>query len=90
MTLKCMKFKASGRVQGVGFRYHTAYQGLKIGVTGYAKNLSDGDVEVVVCGNEQQLLVMDKFLQQGPKGARVDSLTQETMEYNAHQGFEVL
>ena len=90
MILKCMKYKVCGRVQGVGFRYHTAYHGLKIGVTGYAKNLADGGVGVVVCGNEHQLLVMDKFLQQGPKGARVDSLTQEPMEYKTHKGFEIL
>ncbi len=37
MEHQSVKFKVSGRVQGVGFRYHTAYFGLKIGVTGYAK-----------------------------------------------------
>ncbi|EGU35761.1 acylphosphatase [Vibrio sp. N418] len=90
MTVKCMKFKVCGRVQGVGFRYHTAYQGLKLGVTGYAKNLNDGAVEVVVCGSEQQIAMMEKYLQQGPRSARVDSLVKEELEYKPYNGFLTL
>ncbi|CAH2563768.1 acylphosphatase [Vibrio cholerae] len=47
MEKQCSKFIVSGHVQGVGFRYHTSHQGLKLGLTGYAKNLNNGDVEVV-------------------------------------------
>ena len=54
MIQKCEKFTVSGLVQGVGFRYHTSYQGMRLGLTGYAKNLNNGDVEVVVCGEEAQ------------------------------------
>lgn len=55
MNQKCEKFTVSGIVQGVGFRYHTSHYGMKLGLTGYAKNLNNGDVEVVVCGNEEQI-----------------------------------
>ncbi|POF52593.1 acylphosphatase, partial [Vibrio vulnificus] len=44
MTVRCEKFVVSGRVQGVGFRYHTSHQGLKLNLVGYAKNLCNGDV----------------------------------------------
>lgn len=37
MEKQCSKFIVSGHVQGVGFRYHTSHQGLKLGLTGYAK-----------------------------------------------------
>lgn len=90
MILKCMKFKVCGRVQGVGFRYHTAYHGLKLGVTGYAKNLQSGEVEVVVCGNDVQIAQMDKFLHQGPRGARVDALSKMEIEPKPYQGFDIL
>ena len=55
MVLKCEKFLIVGHVQGVGFRYHTSHQGLKLGLTGYAKNLNSGDVEVIACGTEEQI-----------------------------------
>lgn len=36
----------SGRVQGVGFRYHSKMIADKLGITGYAKNLTE-DVEIL-------------------------------------------
>lgn len=54
MSQICMKANVKGVVQGVGFRFHTAHEGLKLGLTGYAKNLSDGSVEVIACGHEEK------------------------------------
>lgn len=45
----CLDLRASS---GVGFRYTTQYEAKKLGLTGYAKNLDDGSVEVVACGDE--------------------------------------
>jgi len=44
------RFIASGRVQGVGFRDFVCRIGQSIGLTGYAKNLPDGTVEIVAEG----------------------------------------
>ncbi|MBA5762933.1 acylphosphatase [Vibrio sp. 404] len=90
MEHQCIKFKVSGRVQGVGFRYHTAYFGLKNGVTGYAKNLWDGDVEVMVCGDKTQIAKMEAYLHQGPPSAKVESLLSEIVEFKSYKGFEIL
>ncbi|KJY82462.1 acylphosphatase [Vibrio galatheae] len=90
MDQSCERFTVSGIVQGVGFRYHTSYQGLKLGVSGYAKNLSNGDVEVVVCGNEQQIEAMARWLEQGPRSARVDNLVREAISYKPYKGFQIL
>lgn len=43
----------SGRVQGVGFRWWTRARGLELGLSGWAANLDDGRVEVVVEGSAQ-------------------------------------
>ncbi|WP_180949904.1 acylphosphatase, partial [Vibrio cholerae] len=67
MEKQCSKFIVSGHVQGVGFRYHTSHQGLKLGLTGYAKNLNNGDVEVVACGAPERLEELDLWVQGGPK-----------------------
>ena len=45
-----IRFIASGRVQGVGFRDFVCRIGASIGLTGYAKNLPDGTVEIVADG----------------------------------------
>ena len=45
-----------GRVQGVGFRYTTVSVASRFRVTGYVRNLPDGDVELVAEGVETEIL----------------------------------
>ena len=45
----------SGRVQGVGFRYTACYLASSLGLTGWVKNLWDGDVEMEVQGDEASI-----------------------------------
>lgn len=40
-----------GRVQGVGFRWWTRARALELGLSGHARNTSDGRVEVVAQGS---------------------------------------
>jgi acylphosphatase len=68
---KYEKFVVSGMVQGVGFRYFTSHQGLKLGLTGYAKNLHNGDVEVVAFGDPKKLDALYQWLHQGSPAAQV-------------------
>lgn len=46
----------SGRVQGVGFRYTVCELASSFAVTGFVKNLWDGDVELVAEGAQQELV----------------------------------
>ncbi|MCW8334975.1 acylphosphatase [Vibrio sp. SCSIO 43135] len=90
MNKKCEKFTVSGRVQGVGFRYHTSHQGLKFGLTGYAKNLNSGDVEVMVCGESLAIEQMANWLEEGPRTAAVESVQREEAIMREFRGFEIL
>ncbi|EPH5256021.1 acylphosphatase [Vibrio cholerae] len=91
MEKQCSMFIVSGHVQGVGFRYHTSHQGLKLGLTGYAKNLNNGDVEVVACGAPERLEELYLWLQEGPKTASVRQVRRLSSELeHDYQGFEIL
>ncbi|WP_296028007.1 acylphosphatase [uncultured Aggregatibacter sp.] len=68
------RFRIYGHVQGVGFRYFTWKQALKIGVTGFVRNLADGSVEVVAVGSESQIDTLNAWLQHGPCTAIVDDV----------------
>lgn len=68
------RFRIYGHVQGVGFRYFTWQYALKIGVTGFVRNLADGSVEVVAVGSESQIEELDAWLQEGPRTAIVDDV----------------
>lgn len=64
-----------GKVQGVWFRGSTQQEARKLGITGWAKNLPDGRVEVLMCGEEQELDRLEAWLHKGPPMARVTGVS---------------
>ncbi|KOC86930.1 acylphosphatase [Winslowiella iniecta] len=78
MAEVCSKIWLHGVVQGVGFRYSTQLQAKKLGLNGYARNLDDGSVEVLACGEAQQVQALLAWLKAGgPRSARVDKVLVE-------------
>jgi acylphosphatase len=67
-------FLVSGMVQGVGFRWFVARHARSLGLSGYARNLPDGRVEVVVDGPETSLPDLEQLLRSGPAYAQVESV----------------
>ena len=63
---ECRLFLIEGRVQGVLFRESTRRVAQPLGITGYAKNMADGTVQVLACGEAGE------WLEQGPPMAQVD------------------
>ncbi len=72
--MPCAKFLISGKVQGVFFRASTRSEALALDLSGYAKNLADGRVEVVAQGTEAALAELERWLKRGPPRARVDEV----------------
>ncbi len=60
-----------GRVQGVGFRYFVLDHAHALGLVGYARNLSDGSVEVYAEGARSALEELRAQLERGPSAAAV-------------------
>ena len=69
--MPCARFIVSGRVQGVFFRASAREEALRLGVTGHARNLADGSVEVIACGDDAALRALERWLGRGPPLARV-------------------
>jgi len=63
----------------VFFRASTRLVALELGITGYARNLPDGRVEVLACGSEAALAQLKVWLQVGPPSARVTGVVCETV-----------
>ncbi|HET8968360.1 MAG TPA: acylphosphatase [Gaiellaceae bacterium] len=61
-----------GHVQGVFFRDSVRRQAVGAGVSGWARNLRDGTVEVVLEGEPGAVERLVAFCGDGPRGARVD------------------
>ena len=90
--MKAARFLVCGRVQGVWFRASTREQALQLGLRGYASNLADGRVEVLVVGDADAIEQLATWLQRGPPLARVDAVecSDADIEDAASPGFEVL
>lgn len=72
------RFLVSGMVQGVGFRWFVARHARSLGLRGYARNLPNGSVEVVVDGPEESLPQLERLLHAGPASAQVEGVERST------------
>jgi acylphosphatase len=77
---QCRRCLVSGRVQGVWFRASTVQRARGLGVTGYARNLADGRVEVLACGEPSAVDALCTWLWEGPPAARVADVRVEIVE----------
>lgn len=85
----CIHCFVSGRVQGVWFRANTREQAIERGLVGWVRNLPDGRVEVMACGDKEKVLTFYEWLKQGPQRAAVSEVTYEEHPHTVFDGFEV-
>jgi len=70
----------SGRVQGVGFRYHAQYLANQHGLTGWVKNLDNGMVSMEVQGTKERIALFLSELGSGNRFIRVDQVVKKEQE----------
>jgi acylphosphatase len=70
----------SGRVQGVYYRASAAQRARAAGITGHARNLPDGRVEVLACGPHGAVAEFVAWLWIGPAAAKVNDVAIEVLE----------
>ena len=77
----------SGRVQGVGYRYFAQRAASDLGLTGYARNLEDGRVEVYAAGSADKLDQLAGALRQGPRWSDVRGVEEQVAEPREYGSF---
>jgi acylphosphatase len=78
-----------GRVQGVFFRDSVRQRADAHGVSGWARNRPDGAVEVVLEGPEEAVDRVARFLERGPRHARVDHVEVSDEQPEGLAGFQI-
>ncbi len=63
-----------GRVQGVGYREYVRLQAKRLNLTGWVRNLPDGQVEVMAEGENSAITHLEILLEKGPALARIDDV----------------
>lgn len=87
--MAAFRYIVEGRVQGVGYRYFVMREAASLGVTGFARNLPDGRVEVVGEGGDDALTTFEQRLRQGPSFAEVKNLERAAIPPRSDQGFHI-
>jgi acylphosphatase len=73
----------SGRVQGVAYRYSLEDLARRLGINGWVKNTSRGQVEALLEGKEDKIKEAVAWCHKGPSLALVEDIE---IEYEEYQG----
>ena len=73
----CKRSFVSGRVQGVFYRATCVRKADSLRLTGYARNLTDGRVEVLACGEQAAIEEFVAWLWEGSPASRVTDVATE-------------
>lgn len=90
MNNVCIHFFVSGKVQGVWFRANTQKKAQTLNLTGWVKNLSDGRVEVLACGEKTAVEQLHDWLWQGPELAKVTQVESFAETLQNFTSFEIV
>ena len=90
MAVKRIHATVKGKVQGVFYREFTRREAESLGVSGFARNLKDGSVEIVAEGEEKQLKEFEKRFRKGPLMAFISEVEiKEQPATGEFDGFDI-
>ena len=89
MMKKAVSLTISGKVQGVGFRWHTKQTADELNISGFVKNRSDGSVYVEAVGEDYAIEQFIEWCKQGPSWARVENVTIGEIPLFETNGFRI-
>lgn len=87
--IKSIKIIIRGRVQGVGFRYHTKTFAEKLSLKGSVRNLPNGDVIVLASGKSAEIKKLLNYCSTGPSAAIVKEVRTDTPDEEESSFLEI-
>lgn len=89
--MKRVRIIVEGKVQGVFFRQSTKEIANSLGLSGFVRNLLNGNVEVEAEGDDLDVEKLIEWLKKGPPLAKVTKLNFENLPLtNDKSGFKIL
>ncbi|MGD8340851.1 MAG: acylphosphatase [Gammaproteobacteria bacterium] len=90
MNRQALRYTVEGRVQGVFYRAAAAERAEALGLDGWVRNLPDGRVELIACGEADAIEELAAWLWRGPAHARVSAVAVEDWQGEVEPGFRIL
>ncbi len=87
--MKTIAIRIYGRVQGVGFRYHTQQIAREHNINGIVKNMIDGSVYIEATGDEQEINQFINWCHNGPSWAFVEQVEVKNIADKEYSGFTI-
>jgi acylphosphatase len=87
MTRSAISLRINGRVQGVGYRWWAVGEAGRLRLAGWARNRSDGSVEVLAIGETAALASLERACWRGPPAARVTAVVRSPAEDDGSPDF---
>lgn len=78
-----------GNVQGVSYRFAALAKAIQLSLTGYVKNLPNGDVYIETEGKEDNINKLIEWCYVGPPRAEVTEVFAEEGEIKEYRNFEI-
>jgi len=88
-NLEARRWYVRGRVQGVGYRNFAQRSAQALGLTGYARNLDDGRVEVYAAGPAGKIAELTPLLHRGPRWADVRGVEEQEAAVQMSASFRI-
>jgi acylphosphatase len=88
-TIRAVRLRVSGRVQGVGYRAWTAAMAQALGLSGWVRNCRDGTVEALFAGPADAVAAALSRCHDGPRASRVTAIAVEEERGPVSVGFEI-
>ncbi len=82
-------YRIHGLVQGVGFRYFIYHHAQTLGLKGYVQNELDGTVTIVAQGENETLLMFEKYVKSGPSFSQVREVETVIISPVNYDDFEI-
>jgi len=89
MSKTCLHCYVDGKVQGVFYREAAKRKAKELEITGWIRNLSDGRVEILICGDLEPIEEMREWLWDGSPAADVTDVDVDELPWEEHKDFQV-